>query len=89
MAANSRSFDRKDLSLSPEKERSGTASVATTSPHAEFPDRGSGRLFRRSGNGRRRGGHHGQLVMDFGFCDRDFFVHKKERRREEEGGLSK
>jgi hypothetical protein len=44
---NSCAFDQKDLS----RERSGTASVATTSPHAEFPDRRSGRLIRRSSDG--------------------------------------
>jgi hypothetical protein len=43
LTPNSRSFDQKDLSI----ERSGTASVATTSPHAEFPDRRSGRLKER------------------------------------------
>jgi hypothetical protein len=62
MAANTRSFDRKDLSI----ERSGTASVATTSPHAEFPVRRSGRLFRRSGakeDGRRRGRADAEVVM--------------------------
>jgi hypothetical protein len=68
IAAISRCFDWKDLS----QERSGTALVATTSPHAEFPDQMNGRLFRRSGNG---GGtkaaimNHGRLVMDLSFCD--------------------
>jgi hypothetical protein len=77
MAPNSRSFDWKDLSI----ERSGTVSVATMSPHTEFPGQTSGRLFRRSGDG--GGSHHGRSVMVFRFCDRDFFVHKKERRSEQ------
>jgi hypothetical protein len=63
MAANTtRSFDRKDLSI----ERSGTASVAMTSPHAEFLGQRSGRLFRRSGakeDGRRRGQADAEVVM--------------------------
>jgi hypothetical protein len=70
------SFDRKDLSI----ERSGTVSVATTSPHTEFPDRRSGRLIRRSGDG--GGGHHGRSVMDFSFCDGDFsFTRGEEEER--------
>jgi hypothetical protein len=40
IAANSCSFNRKDLSI----ERSGTVSVATTSPHTEFPGQRSGCL---------------------------------------------
>jgi hypothetical protein len=84
MAANSRSFDQKDLSI----ERSGTASVATTSPHTEFPDRRSGSLIRRSNNG--GGGHHGRsvdrAVMDFLFCDGDFFRSQEGRRRMNQGG---
>jgi hypothetical protein len=68
-AANSRSFDWKVLSL----KRSGTASVVTTSPHAEFPDQRSGRLFGRSSNG---GGMKAAIMVLFGdglvFCDSNF-----------------
>jgi hypothetical protein len=66
MGPNSRSFDRKDLSI----ERSGTVSVATMSPsHTEFPGQRSGCLIRRSGclirrSGDGGSGHHGRLVMD-------------------------
>jgi hypothetical protein len=71
--------------LSPE--RSGTASVATTSPHAEFPDQSCGCLIRRSGNG---GETKAAIMVDrwsvWWTCVfvRDFFVHKREggRRRE-------
>jgi hypothetical protein len=83
MAPNFRSFDRKDLSI----ERSGTVSVATTSPHTEFPDQRSGRLIRRSGDG--GGGHHGRSVMDFSFCDEIFRSQEGRRRNEGGGGLSK
>jgi hypothetical protein len=76
---NSRSFNRKDLSI----ERSGTVSVATTSPHTEFPDRRSGRLIRRSGDG--GGGHHGRLVMDSSVFVIEIFSFTRERRMEERG----
>ena len=80
---------RKRWQQTPAPSRSGTVSVATTSPHTEFLDRRSGRLIRRSGDG--GGGHHGRSVMDFCFCDGDFFVHKRGGGvgAREEGGLSK
>jgi hypothetical protein len=72
MTPNSCSFDRKDLSI----EISGIISVATTSPHTEFPGQRSGGLFRRSGDG--YGCRTKAAIM---VCDRDFFVQKGGRRR--------
>jgi hypothetical protein len=80
MAPNSRSFDRKDLAI----ERSGTVSVATTSPNTEFPSQRSGRLIRRSGDG--GDGHHGRLVMDSSVFVIEIFSFTRERRMEDRGG---